>query len=74
MPLKNIDNKKDGGTITINGKTYKGNSIIIKNNEISIDGKKIDNTETTKVNGCKRILKLLNIFLFNFFNRFIKRY
>lgn len=30
------------GTITINGKTYTGNSIIISNNEVYIDGERAD--------------------------------
>jgi len=40
------------GKITINGRTYQGSSVIVNNNDVIIDGKKVDygtSTEPIKV-------------------------
>lgn len=44
MNISNIN-----GKITVNGKTYKGNDVSVKNNEIYIDGKLVDKATTIEI-------------------------
>jgi hypothetical protein len=44
MNITNIN-----GKITVNGKTYKGNDVYVRNNEIYIDGKMVDKATTIQI-------------------------
>lgn len=47
--MLNIFNSRSKSTVTINGKTYEGNNISVRNGVVSIDGKPITETKAMEL-------------------------